>query len=208
MGTSYGQLGIDQGKSVLSDLAHHPATAEHIAFKLIRHFITDEPTSDLVNPVAHAFLISEGDLKATAQALIDLPAAWSLPLTKARTPYELQIAEMRAMGTLYAPEARWPFTAPLQALGHLPWQRSTPDGYPDESAYWLGPDAMRIRLETAQLNARTLQEVKPLTHSPVQVAERLFGTYLSAPSRQAIADAWTQTDGIATLFMIPEFQRR
>ncbi len=49
-GASYPNQGLQQGVSVLSDLAQHPATAQHLAFKLIAHFITDNPTPALVNP--------------------------------------------------------------------------------------------------------------------------------------------------------------
>jgi uncharacterized protein (DUF1800 family) len=40
----YAQPDIEQGRAVLADLARHPATAEHIAFKLAHHFVADEPS--------------------------------------------------------------------------------------------------------------------------------------------------------------------
>jgi uncharacterized protein (DUF1800 family) len=208
LGKSYGGPGLAQGDDVLTDLVHHPSTAEYIAFKLVRHFLTDDPTPEMVKPIAKAFRSTRGDLKATVQALVDLPESWSLPLTKLRTPYELQVAEMRATNRSYDPDHSWPFYAPLQSLHHVPWQRATPDGYPDENAYWIGPDAMRIRLETAQLNAWSLQSSKPYTYTPVELADRLFGERLSKVSRQAVNQAADVQDAMATLFMIPEFQRR
>ena len=208
LGKSYPDTGISQGETVFTALAHHRSTAQYLAFKLVRHFITDEPTPEMVNPVAEAYRTSRGNLKATALALINLPEAWTAPLRKLRTPYELQVAEMRALQRVYVPKQRWPFGEALNALRNRPWERPSPDGYPDESAYWMGPDAMRIRLETAQLNAWALGEIKPITQSASQLADRLFDSTLSKLSRQAIAQAPDLRNGLATLFMIPEFQRR
>ncbi len=208
LGRSYGQPGQRQGRAALSALAGHPATAQFLAFKLVRHFLTDTPTPDLVDPLAEAYRRSDGSLRAMARALIALPQAWTLPLTKLRTPYELQIAEMRAMNRTYDPKERWPFSEALRALRNLPWERGPPDGYPEETAYWMGPDGMRVRLETAQLNAWALQGIHNYRKRPMELARSLFDDALSGPSRVAIAGAPDQLQGLTTVFMIPEFQRR
>lgn len=209
LGRSYAHTGVDQGVAVLRALARHPSTAQYIAFKLVRHFIAEEPTPDMVNPVALAFRSSTGNLKVVARALLDLPQAWTAPLTKLRTPYELQIAEMRAMRRVYVEKERWPFSEALYALRNKPWERPTPDGYPDESAYWMGPDAMRIRVETAQLNAWALQQVTPrYAHTPSTLASALFASVLSESSRLGIAGATNRDDGLTMVFTSPEFQRR
>ena len=208
LGKSYAPNGINQGRAALAALAVHPSTAQFLAFKLVRHFITDEPVPALVDPIASAFLASRGNLKAVAQALIDLPQAWTAPLQKLRTPYELQIAEMRALTRVYAPQARWPFNETLYALRHFPWERPAPDGYSDESVYWQGPDAMRIRLETAQLNTWGLQQARPYSGTAPRLAAGLFSTTLSTASLAAVTGAPDLQNGLATLFMIPEFQRR
>ncbi len=208
VGKNYSPGGIKQGEEVLTDLARHPATAQYIAFKLVRHFITDEPTPAMVKPLAAAFRRSNGNLKTVAQALIDLPEAWSLPLTKLRTPYELQVAEMRALDRSYDPANRWPFNSALSALRHNPWERATPDGYPEETPYWMGPDAMRIRVETAQLSAWALQQQRPYIQTAAFLANQVFASALSPSSRQAVTRATDLRNGLATLFMTPEFQRR
>lgn len=208
LGKSYAAGGQAQGQAALGDLATHRLTAQYLAFKLVRHFITDEPTPALVNPVAKAFRSSGGNLKATVTALINLPAAWSMGLSKLRTPYELQVAEMRALGRTYNPADRWPFEAALDALRHKPWEHTTPDGFPEETGYWMGPDAMRIRLETAQMNAWALQQLGPVSGSAAGLARQLFNTRLSAASATAIGGAPDLQAGLSTLFMVSEFQRR
>lgn len=208
LGERYGQRGRAKGIAVLRALAAHPSTAQNIAFKLVRHFLTDHPTPQLVNPIARAFRESGGNLRATARALVNLPEAWSLPMTKLRTPYELQIAQMRATGRVYPADARWPFTESLRSLRHLPWQRPAPDGYSDDSAYWASPDAMRVRMETAQIAARELMRVGIYRRWGTALVRDVVGPVLSAPSRRALFRAPTQQASLATLFMIPEFQRR
>ncbi len=44
LGKTYRQKGIKQGEAVLADLAMKKSTAQFLAFKLVRHFITDTPT--------------------------------------------------------------------------------------------------------------------------------------------------------------------
>src|ERR1051325_10002278 len=44
--------GMKDGLTVLDILAHHPATAKFVATKLVRHFVTDDPSPALVERVA------------------------------------------------------------------------------------------------------------------------------------------------------------
>jgi uncharacterized protein (DUF1800 family) len=209
LGQSYADTGVTQAIDALRAIARHPSTAQFIAFKLVRHFIVDDPTPELVDPVAAAFRNSRGNLKVVARALIDLPQAWTLPLKKLRTPYELEVAKMRAMQRVYNPQQRWPFDSALDALRHKPWEHPTPDGFSDESVYWMGPDAMRIRVETAQLSAWALQQVAPrFSHGAPNLASALFASVLSNASLQGITAATNRDDGLTMLFMSPEFQRR
>src|SRR5262249_42195680 len=48
VGKTYSDGGVEQGRAVLADLARHPATATHVATKLARHFVADEPPAKLV----------------------------------------------------------------------------------------------------------------------------------------------------------------
>ena len=208
LGRIFGQTGMDQAVAILETLAVHPSTAQFIAFKLVHHFITDEPTPAMVDPIATVFRTTHGDLRAVAHALINLPEAWTAPLTKLRTPYELQIAAMRAMNREYPQSKRWPFYSTLDALYNYPWQHPAPDGYSDDSDYWMSPDAMRIRLETAQLTASELLQLGKFNATASELTHNLYGAALSASSRDAVAGALDRKDGLAPLFMIPEFQRR
>ncbi len=81
-GERYAQDGQNQGESVLLDLARHPATAQHIATQLARHFIADEPPPDAISRIARVFASTDGDLPSIYRALIAEEAAWSQPLSQ------------------------------------------------------------------------------------------------------------------------------
>lgn len=206
MGKTYPAVGESQARLVLKDLAANPKTAEHIAFKLIRHFITDEPTATLVNPIKSEFLRTGGDLKAVARKLIALPAAWSTPLRKVRTPYEVAIAQFRALGLRYKPDEFWAFSETLYALHQMIWECPSPEGYSDDSWHWLDPDGMTIRLDTSQLSAWIYGRRFPGSISVL--ANNLYDKALSQPTRERIAAAGDKTNQLTGLFSSPEFQRR
>jgi uncharacterized protein (DUF1800 family) len=88
LGKTYAQPDIEQGRAVLADLARHPATAEHIAFKLVHHFVADEPPPDLVARLAKTFRATDGNLKETARVLVTSPESWDGRRGKLKTPGE------------------------------------------------------------------------------------------------------------------------
>ncbi len=212
MGKRYSPTGKDQCEAVLVDLARSPETAEHIAFKLVHHFITDEPTPAMVDPIKQVFLDTDGDLKQVALALINLPEAWSLPFEKIRTPYEMTIAQYRALGARYAPNNSWVFSEPLYALRHMAWEAPSPKGYSDDTLTWLNPDAMRVRLDLAQFTSWEFKRDYP--GNVVVLARKLFDRALSTETSDRIAaaaapDEWDSNNNALTILLsCPEFQRR
>jgi uncharacterized protein (DUF1800 family) len=77
LGKTYPQAGVEQGRAILDDLARRPATAKHIATKLVRHFVADDPPPDLVAALARRFPDSDGDLAVVALALVSDDRAWA-----------------------------------------------------------------------------------------------------------------------------------
>jgi uncharacterized protein (DUF1800 family) len=191
---------------VFNWLAVHPATAEHIAFKLVRHFITDEPTPEMVEPLKRRFLNSGGNLKSVALSLLELPEAWSMPLTKLRTPNEMAVAQYRALGRRYEDDDPWEYYEPLRALNNVQWEAPSPEGYADETLKWLSPDAMRLRLDTAQY--RNWATVGTYQGNVIRLADRLFGKALSRQTRERLGGIGDNNNALTILFSSPEFQRR
>lgn len=203
LGRTYAEDGEAQGEAVLRDLAAHPATALHIATKLVRHFIADEPPPGAVARIARAFRDTEGDLPSVYSALLACPEAWARPLAKLKTPIEYVVSCLRALPPLRAatPQALF-FT--LRGMGQRPFFAPSPQGWPDTAQAWAGADALWKRIEwSGILAARLGSGVDPL-----QLARESYGEALGATTRLAIERAESRQQGLALWLASPEFQRR
>ena len=91
--------GIEEGEQMIHILAHHPATAHHIAYKLCQRLVADDPPRALVDRVAKKFLATDGDLRETARAIIDSPEFWDPKYyrAKVKSPFEYAISAVRAL---------------------------------------------------------------------------------------------------------------
>jgi uncharacterized protein (DUF1800 family) len=200
MGVEYADEGVAQGEAVLRDLAHHPATARHIARKLVKHFVADEPPPDLVERIATVFLDTEGDLKALALTLIDSEESWG-DSKKLRSPQEFLWASLRAL------DARIPAGLANRMLGSLGqplWNPPSPEGFPDQTEAWLAPDAFADRLDVSEnLARRAATEL-----DPSELLEAVVGETASAETRETVRWAESPTQGYTLLLMSPEFQWR
>jgi len=202
IGKRYAQPGEAQARAVLADLAVHPSTARHIATKLARHFVADDPPSALVERLSRAFLRSGGDLPAVYAALIDAPESWAPGTSKFKTPWEWSVSAMRAMGTRTVQDQ--PAVALMNQLGQPVWKPGSPAGYDDIAASWAGPDALVRRVEAAERFAqRTGGTIDARTLAP-----RLLPGALTPATEQAIARADSPGQGLALLLVSPEFLRR
>jgi uncharacterized protein (DUF1800 family) len=200
VGRTYADAGFEQGRAVLLDLARNPATAQHVATKLARHFVADEPPPRLVDALKSTFLASDGNLKQVARVLVSAPEAWEAPRTKLKRPAEWVVAATRATGVT-APDAR-PIIGALNMLGEPLWRPPAPKGFDDGDAAWL--DGLAQRLDIANQFGRRLTE--PV--DPKEMVEAALGPLASAETRQAVARAETRPQAVALLLMSSEFQRR
>ncbi len=202
LGKRYGQSGIAQPRAVLADLAKHPATSRHLATKLARHFIADEPPPEAVERIAKAFRDSDGDLPTVYRAVIETPAAWTATGVKFKTPHELVVSSFRMLD--FVPAEPRQVAAPFELLGQRPYTPGSPAGWPDTATHWDGPDALLKRIEWAgTVAARVASREQPLN-----LSERSLGAALNERTRVAIARAASTEQGITLLLASPEFQRR
>ncbi len=202
LGKIYKAGGIEQGEAVLADLARHPATAHHLARKLARHFVADDPPKPLTQRLAKVFADTGGDLKAVAVALIDSDEAWDAPLSKMRTPEQFMLAALRAIGRM--PEDPGLILGPLNAMGMPLWQPPGPNGWPDTAAAWTSPEGIKVRLDVSAAIAGRMRDLV----NPSELLETIAGEAASRETRQAVARAESRQQGLALLLMSPEFQRR
>jgi len=200
IGRSYPDAGMQQGRDVLAALARHPATAKHVAAKLARHFVADEPPPALVERLAKRFLATQGDLKEVTKALVAAPEAWEAPRAKLKRPGEWVIGMLRAAGI--TPPDIGPVMQAHNLLGEPLWRPSAPKGFADESAPWL--DGLAQRLDIANQFARRVGAEA----DPREVFEQALAPLASSETRQAVLRAESRPQALALMFMAPEFQRR
>jgi uncharacterized protein (DUF1800 family) len=199
IGKRYDGAGVEQGRRVLADLANHPATARHVARKLARHFIAEEPTPALVDHLTKRFLDSDGDLMELSKTLVASDDAWQAPRTRIKRPAEWVVGSLRALGTK-PPDVR-PVIQALNLLGEPLWRPPAPNGFADDNATWL--DGLSQRLDLANQMARRNAGADPMT-----VFEQALAPIASEDTRRTIARAESRPQALALLFMSPEFQRR
>ena len=192
--------GEQGGVQILAWLANHPATHRHLAEKLVRHFVADDPPPGDVTAIEAVLRETDGDLGATARALVDLPSAWR-PLTKLRTPQEYVIASMRAVGAHPDAEPQLPNT--LAGLGQPVFRPTFPIGWPDRAVDWAGPEAMLQRVDFSYQFAGRVTDQEPM-----DIAQNALGPLLGAETLSQIRHAGSRQDALALLLASPEFQRR
>lgn len=203
LGRSYAAGGQEQALAILRDLAASPATALHVATKLARHFVADDPPPALVQRLAAAYQRSGGDLPAVYRTLIDSPEPWAAPATKFKTPWEWAVSSMRALGRRELKGAQ--AAGLFNQLGQPVWRPGSPAGYDDIAASWAAPDALVRRVELAQrLAAQAGNSVDARALAP----RLLPGDALGAGTAEAIARSESGSGALALLLVSPDFLRR
>jgi uncharacterized protein (DUF1800 family) len=200
LGKRYAEEGPVQGRRALRDLARHPATARHLATKLVRHFVTDDPPAALVESLAAAWLRTDGDLPSVYRALLDSQLSWQQPLAKFKTPADYIHSSWRALQLAVTPQDLRLF----EQLGQRPLQPGSPAGWPDRSADWDGAAALLKRLEWAQETGSRLGSRR----NARELARQALGEAWSAESDQAVARAQDAGQALTLFLSAPEFMRR
>jgi uncharacterized protein (DUF1800 family) len=154
LGTRYTEAGVEEGERVIRALVRHPSTARFLATKLVTHFTGDEPAASAIDRIARVFRDSEGDLRAVAAALVDLPEAWSSSGRKFRTPQDWLVAVLRAFDAREVRETTMPL---LRQLRHPLWSPQSPKGFGDKTQEWADPDSLLNRAELARTIARRVR---------------------------------------------------
>jgi uncharacterized protein (DUF1800 family) len=200
LGKRYTQTGVEQGRTVLADLARHPATAHHIAQELAAHFVADEPPPALVTKLEKTFNDSGGNLKAVATTLITADESWTPQRTKLKPPAEWIVSVLRLtdggplipIGQVMGAQAQ---------LGAALWRPPAPNGYSDREAAWL--DGVPHRLDLANQFANRLA----MGMDPLGMLDSALGPLASTHTRDTVVRAESRAQALTLLIMSPEFLR-
>jgi uncharacterized protein (DUF1800 family) len=202
MGKTYKQGGEKQALAVLADLAGAEATATHIATKLARHFVADDPPAAAVDRLKKTFLESSGDLPAVYRALVETPEAWAPQARKFKTPWEWMISSLRGLGQEAVERPR--IAQLMNQLGQAVWRPGSPAGYDDVAGSWAAPDALMRRVEVAQRLAALAGDATDAR----ELGPKLLGESLNQKTATEVARAESPRTAVALLIVSPDFQRR
>ena len=206
--------GKRDAERVLDILAGHPSTARHVATKLARRFVADEPPADLVDRAARRFLETRGDIREVVRTIVTSPEffAPSAYLAKIKTPFEFVVSAVRATGA-DAVNAT-PLVQAVRDLGMPLYMCEPPTGYPDTAGRWVNTGALLGRMDFAlSLAGGRMRGVRITADSgPAPVAEmltaRILAGDLSAATAATVAKAGTTTEAVSLIVGSPEFQKK
>ncbi len=218
----------DRARTALELLSCHPSTASFVSTKLIEHYITYPAPLDLVSELSQVFIETHGDMKALLTTMVKSPHFWANQESgRFAHPLDFIVRFGRTTGHFQP----WQAGEFLQRSGTGLFDRSTPDGYPQEDEAYLDSNAMLQRWKFGQQTARVLAGAIP--HGWRQpgflpdhdwadliidmMAVRLTGRILSPASHDAALEFIQSVDGSRTdrllataslLYKLPEANKR
>lgn len=203
---------IEDIEALLDDLAADPRTARHIAAKLARHFVADDPDPAIAARLAAVWADTRGDLAAVANALAADPAVAAAPPAKVRRPFELVVAALRALGLDGAAVMALPGAAvqrrlirALAGMGQPFLAPPGPNGFPEAEAAWITPQRLAARIDWAMTEPAALVRDLP---DPREFALAALGQGALGVVGAAAAGAETRAEGVGLVLASPAFNRR
>ena len=179
LGKKYKNEGKRELSKVIHDLSRHPQCIKFVSTKLCRHFITDNPTKDMVDPVIKAWTNSNGNLIKIHKAVIQqayknnnftykfqLPEVWimqlsrifdlNLPISSKKMNYEFKFEPSNRQEQL---------TWYLNEVGHSPYRPKQPNGWSDYEVDWISPELLLRRLWFASNEIPNHVKIENYSHS-------------------------------------------
>ncbi len=141
--------GQEEGVELIRMLAHHPSTARHVATQLATRFVSDNPSTTLVDHLAEVFLATSGDLLEVTRALFTSAEFYdpAVMANRVKSPFVLVTSTLRlTYGRTANTRALMEL---LGSLGEAPYLAEPPTGYPETSAQWASGGAMLTRMNFA-----------------------------------------------------------
>ncbi|MEM6883398.1 MAG: DUF1800 family protein [Verrucomicrobiota bacterium] len=215
----------DRIQTVLETLSRHPDTAHFISRKLAEHYMPLPAPESLVKTLEKTFHETGGDMQHMMQALVSHNTFWaSMNQEKLATPLDYSIRIARIMNH-YDTGSYHGF---LQRSGMGLFERSTPDGYPEDPQAYADSNAMLQRWHLAKEIAhpiynhidRSWQIGKEPEKNGMTLAEltsfTITGSALDEQAEQALQELIATTDpkelwspGLCALMLqLPQTQYR
>jgi uncharacterized protein (DUF1800 family) len=170
------------GTEVLDLLLAHPATAEYVAARLWREFVSPQPQPEELKRVAAALRQSRYDMRTAMRELLLAPAFWA-PENRAvliKSPTELVVGTMRQFNIAVSDPL--PFVFLLRALGQDLLSPPNVKGWPG-GEQWINSTTLLTRKqflerllrveETRMFMQKNMETLKPGARRFVQAMAEL-----------------------------------
>ncbi|HVY46359.1 MAG TPA: DUF1800 domain-containing protein, partial [Minicystis sp.] len=186
-----GARDVDRLVDVLTD---HPSCARHVATRLCRAFVADEPPARAVDDAASAFTASRGAIAPVVRSILRSEAFGASARGKLKRPFRFVVSALRALGA--DATGRGDVARALAAMGQSPFSYPTPDGPPERGAAWLGSllgrfdFALRLaagRVEGARVDVDRIARAVGDRGDGLALFAHLLGRAPSGAERAAVA---------------------
>jgi uncharacterized protein (DUF1800 family) len=140
--------GYQVGLDYVDYLAHHPSTARHIATKLARRFVADDPDRGLVESLAEEYLDHDTAIVPVLRKLFRSNAFRASIGDKIRRPMQDVVSTVRILGIrpdAHGNEGMYGLYWMLSELGDAPMAWSQPNGYADVADAWRSAGGLLSR---------------------------------------------------------------
>ena len=137
---------------VVKIICAHPATGAHLAHRMWRFFVYDNPSPQDIQPLADAYYKSDHSIAAMVKAMFASPAFFSAQAYRARvkSPLEFVVGAIRALGLQTNATG---LSTVLNAMGQVPLDPPNVAGWPGDgaSAAWMSTQSWITRVNFTDL---------------------------------------------------------
>jgi uncharacterized protein (DUF1800 family) len=172
-----------EGEQMLDFLLAHPSTATFVSKKMLRFFLSYEPSAGQIAEVAAVYKSTGGDIKAMLRTVLSAKNLATAPV-KLKRPFHLVASTVRALGPNGAIVTNVnSLSRQITTIGQQPYYWQTPDGYPDQIEYWAGNILTRWNFASAAGNANGTDfkvDITPFTFTTADGVVNAISRYLFA----------------------------
>lgn len=204
--------GLAVAISLARYLAAHPATATHLATKLVRRLVADQPPAALVRSAAAAYRAAETGIVPVVRHVVlseEFAGSASRKSQRGLEWLALAVRALRLQPDRTVDAKNDQTVALLSSLGQVPFGWHPPDGYPDTAADWASTASVLGRWNAAQALVHGQVagvgrlDVDALVGAPLPVTvgalvDRLVAVVLCQPPGARLRNALVRSTGKAS----------
>lgn len=138
--------GYEEGIQLLKQLAVHPSTAKFICTKIATRFVSDHPSTNLIEKMTDTYLKFDGNIEKVLITMVNDTEFWSdtVMRKKVKTPFEFVISSLRATNA----EIKNPYQLYnwCSNMGQRFYNYQAPTGFPDRASFWINTSSLLSRM--------------------------------------------------------------